>query len=89
MPDEKDKSVPIDTSGPDATIDIEEEVKDEAVVETEAPEQETKIEEPVEKKQDENLEDYSKGVQARIAKLTRKMREAERREKLLLIMQKL
>ena len=27
-----------------------------------------------------NLEDYSKGVQARIAKLTRKMREAERRE---------
>ena len=24
------------------------------------------------------LEDYSKGVQARIAKLTRKMREAER-----------
>ena len=25
-----------------------------------------------------NLEEYSKGVQARIAKLTRKMREAER-----------
>jgi len=85
MPDEEKKTVDIDTSGPDATIDIEEEVKDEAVVETETPEQETKIEEPVkqeteEKKQDENLEDYSKGVQARIAKLTRKMREAERRE---------
>ena len=79
MPDEKEKSVPIDTSGPDATIDIEE-TKDESVVETGAPEQETKTEEPVEKKQDENLEDYSKGVQARIAKLTRKMREAERRE---------
>jgi hypothetical protein len=82
MPDEKDKSVPIDTSGPDATIDIEE-VKDEAVVET-APEENTEQEtqEPVkeEKKQDENLEDYSKGVQSRIAKLTRKMREAERRE---------
>ena len=80
MPDEDKKMVPIDTSGPDATIDIEEE-KDESVVETEAPKQET--EEPVkveEKKQDENLEDYSKGVQARIAKLTRKMREAERRE---------
>ena len=88
MPDEKDKSVPIDTSGPDATIDIEE-TKDESVVETGAPEQEqgtdktyenereTKLEE---KKSDENLEDYSKGVQARIAKLTRKMREAERRE---------
>ena len=82
MPDEEKKTVDIDTSGPDATIDIEEEVKDEAVVETEAPEQETKTEESVkeEKKQDENLEDYSKGVQARIAKLTRKMREAERRE---------
>ena len=75
--------VPIDTSGPDATIDIEEQ-KEEAVVETEILKQEN-TEEPVkqeteEKKQDENLEDYSKGVQARIAKLTRKMREAERRE---------
>jgi len=84
MPDEDKKMVPIDTSGPDATIDIEEE-KDESVVETEAPKQETSTEEPVkqeteEKKQDESLEDYSKGVQARIAKLTRKMREAERRE---------
>ena len=84
MPDEEKKMVPIDTSGPDATVDIEE-VKDESVVETGAPEQETQVEEPVkqeteEKKQDENLEDYSKGVQARIAKLTRKMREAERRE---------
>ena len=82
MPDEDKKTVDIDTSGPDATIDIEE-TKDESVVETEAPEQETKTEESVkveEKKQDENLEDYSKGVQARIAKLTRKMREAERRE---------
>jgi len=82
MPDEDKKMVPIDTSGPDATIDIEE-TKDESVVETETPKQETSTEEPVkveEKKQDENLEDYSKGVQARIAKLTRKMREAERRE---------
>ena len=82
MPDEDKKMVPIDTSGPDAEVDIEE-VKDESVVETEAPEKETSKEEPVkqeEKKQDENLEDYSKGVQARIAKLTRKMREAERRE---------
>ena len=86
MPDEKEKSVPIDTSGPDATVDIEE-VKDEAVIEqpeqetgtdkTYENERETKLEE---KKSDENLEDYSKGVQARIAKLTRKMREAERRE---------
>ena len=41
-------------------------------------ERETKLEE---KKDDDKLEEYSKGVQARIAKLTRKMREAERREK--------
>ena len=88
MPEEEKKTVPIDTSGPDATIDIEE-TKDESVIETEAPKQEketdktyenereTKLEE---KKDDSELEDYSKGVQARIAKLTRKMREAERRE---------
>jgi len=81
MPDEEKKTVDIDTSGPDATIDIEE-TKDEAVVETEAPEQETQepVKQETEEKKDENLEDYSKGVQARIAKLTRKMREAERRE---------
>ena len=41
MPDEEKKMVPIDTSGPDAEVDIEE-TKDESVVETEAPEQETK-----------------------------------------------
>ena len=89
MPEEK-KMVPIDTSGPDATIDIEE-AKDEAVIEQPEEkneqeqgtdksfenERETKLEE---KKDDSELEDYSKGVQSRIAKLTRKMREAERRE---------
>jgi len=86
MPDDKEKTVPIDTSGPDATVDIEE-VKDEAVIEQ--PEQETGTDKTYEneretkldeKKNDESLEDYSKGVQSRIAKLTRKMREAERRE---------
>ena len=90
MPTEDKKTVDIDTSGPGAEIDIEEQ-KDESVVEAEAPkekeEAEAPSEEPVEtkqeekeepKKQDEQLEDYSKGVQARIAKLTRKMREAER-----------
>ena len=83
MPDEENKTVDIDTSGPDATVDIEE-VKDESVVETEAPKQETETveQEPVkeETKSDSELEEYSKGVQSRIAKLTRKMREAERRE---------
>ena len=41
-------------------------------------EQETTKQEEI--KEDDKLEDYSKGVQSRIAKLTRKMREAERRE---------
>ena len=40
MPEEEKKTVDIDTSGPDATIYIEE-AKDESVVETEAPKQET------------------------------------------------
>ena len=88
MPEEDKKMVPIDTSGPDATVDIEEK-KEEAVIEQPEEnkeqetdksfenERETKLDE---KKDDNELEDYSKGVQARIAKLTRKMREAERRE---------
>jgi hypothetical protein len=84
MPDEDKKMVPIDTSGPDATVDIEEK-KDEAVIEqpeenTEQEQGTTEQEIKTEEKKDSELEDYSKGVQARIAKLTRKMREAERRE---------
>ena len=85
MPEvEEKKTEDIDTSGPGAEIEVTEE-KDESVVETESKETETEAEstdqgttteEP--KKDDEKLEDYSKGVQSRIAKLTRKMREAER-----------
>jgi hypothetical protein len=89
MPEEKSKkTVDIDTSGPGADVDVaEEKVKEEEVVETEATETEpvTTEEEPTEKeikeepkKDDEQLEEYSKGVQSRISKLTRKMREAER-----------
>jgi len=89
MPEEEKKkpseiSVDIDTSGPEVEVAVEEE-KDESVVDTapkeETTEQETKTEEPTaEKKEDSELEVYSRGVQSRIAKLTRKMREAERRE---------
>ena len=39
-----------------------------------------KEEQETTKQEDGKLEEYSKGVQSRIAKLTRKMREAERRE---------
>jgi len=91
MPEEEKKKespvstepmVDIDTSGPEVDVTLDEK-KDEAVVDT-APETTTEetVEEKkeTEKKEDEKLEDYSKGVQSRIAKLTRKMREAERRE---------
>ena len=79
--------VDIDTSGPEVDVAVEE-VKEEAVVETK--EEEPKITEvkdetvkeikKEQKEDDSKLEDYSKGVQSRISKLTRKMREAERRE---------
>ena len=83
MPEEikkpSEKLVDIDTSGPETDVAVEE-VKEEAVIETK--EEEPRITEVKEEtvKEDEQLEDYSKGVQGRIAKLTRKMREAERRE---------
>jgi hypothetical protein len=85
MPEEEKKTVDLDTSGPEVDVSIEE-TKEEAVIdtapETETTEHETVVEEKTDsEKQDEVLEDYGKGVQARIAKLTRKMREAERREK--------
>ena len=87
-----EKSVDIDTSGPGAEVDVAE-PKDESVVETKETEKEPVITEEApkeeetetvkeikkeQKKDDEQLEEYSKGVQSRIAKLTRKMREAER-----------
>ena len=87
MPEEK-KTVDIDTSGPEVDVTIEEK-KDESVIETEAPKEENQEPEKEEtvkeikkeqKEDDSKLEEYSKGVQSRIAKLTRKMREAERRE---------
>ena len=91
MPDEEkkkplDKMVDIDTSGPDVDVTVEE-PKEEEVIETKEEEPritEVEKEEPVKEEtkteDDSKLEDYSKGVQSRIAKLTRKMREAERRE---------
>ena len=88
------KMVPLDTSGPGAEVDLpddtvkSEEAPKEAVT-TEQKEEPIKVEEvkevpakevPVETKEDK-LEEYSEGVKKRISKLTRKMREAERREK--------
>jgi len=111
MPDEakkaeevkEEKTIDIDTSGPDVEVTLPEE-KDKAVVEIkEEIKEEVKDEKPVEEPvksddapakldeqpdvqeskpetedQKQELEDYSKGVKVRIAKLTKRMREAER-----------
>ena len=89
MPEEnkikkEDPKVDLDTSGPEVDVSLPEEKKEEVVETTEqetVKEVETKEQETETKKDDDSkLEEYSKGVQARISKLTRKMREAERRE---------
>ena len=78
VPEEKDESE-IETKDKEPTVTYTEPEKEE--VEVKEPEPETIKEIKKEQKEDDSkLEDYSKGVQARIAKLTRKMREAERRE---------
>jgi len=102
--DDKQDLVDIDTSGPGAEVELEEEkvkeVKeettneqdktyenereeklDEAKVESkvEEPKTEEVKEEPKEEPKEE-LEQYSEGVQKRIAKLTKKWREAERQK---------
>ena len=91
----EDPKVDIDTSGPEVDVTLPEEKKEEPVqveetikevVKEEVKEEPKESKEPKEpteskaKEADTQLEDYSKGVQSRIAKLTRKMREAERRE---------
>jgi len=90
MPDVEEKKqdlVDIDTSGPGADVELDEDkvtevpteetVVEEPKVETkvETPKVETKVEEPK-----EELEEYSEGVQKRISKLTKKWREAERQK---------
>ena len=88
MPEEnkikkEDPKVDLDTSGPEVDVSLPEEKKEEVPEITEQETKETEVkevkEEPV-KEEDTKLEEYSRGVQSRISKLTRKMREAERRE---------
>jgi len=74
---QNDKLVPIDTSGDPVEVEIkEEEKKEEQVTEPEIQVEE----EPKQEAKEEELEEYSQSVKRRIDKLTRKMREAERRE---------
>jgi hypothetical protein len=88
MPDvEQSKMVDIDTSGPGADVELENDQPEENTeVETAAEETSTEQveakEEPkeLEKEQDKEIEQYSESVQRRIAKLTHKWREAERQK---------
>jgi hypothetical protein len=98
MPDlEENKTVDIDTSGPDTEIEIDQqeteteknniEVSNETTTEdnieskdsSEKPSEQSDVQTSEEKKEKE-LEQYSEGVQKRIAKLTKKWREAERQK---------
>ena len=100
MPEEN-KTVDIDTSGPGAEINLQEEKKENEIEASNENNEDTNKpadtseksdeqldvrddsnnkEQETTKQEDGKLEEYSKGVQSRIAKLTRKMREAERRE---------
>ena len=79
---EQDKMVPIDTSGEAVEVTL-----DDKKVKTAEPEENIEVQEEAPKEQvkdtkskEEELEDYSQSVQRRIDKLTKKMREAERRE---------
>jgi len=101
---DKEKTVDIDTSGPEVEVELPTKEDDKTAGEDKSHEneRETKLEDggstddttqepseqsdvPVQedKRQESNkkeLDDYSDGVKRRIAKLTKKMREAERRE---------
>ena len=89
MPKEE-KTIDIDTTGPGAEVNIEEEKKEVEVVEPvkeEPVEKEEVKEEKVEEKGEEKpveekkeLDEYGEGVQKRISKLTKKWREAERQK---------
>jgi len=86
----EEKLIPLDTSGNDVEITLkEEDSKEDIAVEEsnirEVPKEETQIEVQEEKLEEtkenkDELEEYSATVKKRIDKLTRKMREAERKE---------
>ena len=94
MQQEENKTVDIDTSGPGAEIELENDSQETETPEVETSAEETKTEvveeqpeEKVEAKEEDKkeptedeLKQYSEGVQKRIAKLTKKWREAERQK---------
>ena len=94
MPDTDDlkKTVDLDTSGPAMDVDVPETKEEDVIEQKEAPVEEPTVraveekkessveDKHEEKKDDTELEQYSDSVQKRIAKLTKKWREAERQK---------
>jgi len=79
----QNEMVPIDTSGEAVEVELKEESQTEEVKTTEPEVQvveEVPQEQPKQEAKEEELEEYSASVKRRIDKLTKKMREAERRE---------
>jgi hypothetical protein len=76
VPEEKDESV-VDAKEKESTVTLTEEKETQPTEQEQEPETIKEIKKE-QKQDDSKLEEYSKGVQSRIAKLTRKMREAER-----------
>jgi hypothetical protein len=85
---QNDKMVPIDTSGDPVEVELKEDDKKQEAKTTEPEVQVEEVSQEEVKKEtelkedskEEELEEYSASVKRRIDKLTRKMREAERRE---------
>ena len=93
---EENKLVDIDTSGPEVDVELENEstenetpesssaedktFENEREIKVEEKEEEKKVESKDSDKKDKELENYSKDVQRRIARLTGKWREAERQK---------
>jgi hypothetical protein len=87
----ENKTVDIDTSGPEVDVELENQQEENTSPEVEASTEETSTEVEAKEEQkeqpkkadeekDNELENYSKDVQRRIAKLTGKWREAERQK---------
>jgi hypothetical protein len=76
--DQESTEINLDNKGEPEKVEAPKEEKIEVEEVTDVPVQEDKREQKVEKK--DEVQEYSEGVQKRIAKLTRKMREAERQK---------
>ena len=76
--DQQSTEINLDNKGEPEKVEAPKEEKIEVEEITDVPVQEDKREQKVEKK--DEVQEYSEGVQKRIAKLTRKMREAERQK---------